>query len=56
MELLEQCQKWHAWNFEMGFAHYYLDQEGPALWYFEDALRLYPGDGFGLSSREVIRI
>ena len=44
----------YTWNFEMGFAHLFLEQEGSALWYLEDALRLYPGDDFGLSSREVI--
>ena len=28
----------------MGYAYYYLDQEGPALRYFEQALAARPGD------------
>ena len=34
----------HYWNFRMGYAWYYLDQEGPALRYFEQALEACPGD------------
>ena len=34
----------HSWNFRMGYAYYYLDQEGPALRYFEQALAARPGD------------
>lgn len=34
----------HCWNFRMGYAWYYLDQEGPALRYFEQALEARPGD------------
>ena len=34
----------HRWNFRMGYAWYYLDQEGPALRYFEQALEARPGD------------
>ena len=34
----------HCWNFRMGYAYYYLDQEGPALHYFEQALEARPGD------------
>ena len=34
----------HCWNFRMGYAWYYLDQEGPALRYFERALEARPGD------------
>ena len=34
----------HCWNFRMGYAYYYLDQEGPALRYFEQALAARPGD------------
>lgn len=34
----------HSWNFRMGYAYYYLDQEGPALHYFEQALAARPGD------------
>ena len=34
----------HCWNFRMAYAYYYLDQEGPALRYFEQALEARPGD------------
>ena len=34
----------HCWNFRMAYAYYYLDQEGPALHYFEQALEARPGD------------
>ena len=34
----------HLWNFRMGYACYYLDQEGRALPYFEAALAALPGD------------
>lgn len=34
----------HCWNFRMAYAYYYLDQEGPALPYFERALEKRPGD------------
>ena len=34
----------HCWNFRMGYAYYYLDQEGRALRYFEKALEARPGD------------
>ena len=34
----------HCWNFRMGYAYYYLDQEGRALRYFERALEARPGD------------
>ncbi len=34
----------HCWNFRMAYAYYYLDQEGPALHYFEKALEARPGD------------
>ena len=34
----------HNWNFRMGYAYYYLDEEGPALHYFEQALAARPGD------------
>ena len=34
----------HVWNFRMGFAYYYLDQENRALPYFETALAALPGD------------
>ena len=32
----------HCWNFRMGYAYYYLDQEGRALRYFEKALEARP--------------
>ena len=34
----------HRWNFRMGYAYYYLDQEGLALPYFRAALEKLPGD------------
>ncbi len=34
----------YSWNFRMGYAYYYLDQEGPALAHFQRALTLHPGD------------
>ena len=34
----------HVWNFRMGYAYYYLDQENRALPYFEAALAALPGD------------
>ncbi|WP_455649971.1 hypothetical protein [Enterocloster citroniae] len=34
----------HDWNFRMGYALYYLDQELKARSYFEKALELRPGD------------
>lgn len=37
-------EKDHSWNFRMGYAYYYLDQEGPALRYFRRALEALPGD------------
>ena len=40
----EYFQGDHCWNFRMGYACYYLDQEGPALRYFEQALEARPGD------------
>ena len=41
----EYFQGDHCWNFRMGYAWYYLDQEGPALRYFEQAPKARPGDG-----------
>ena len=40
----EYFAKDHNWNFRMAFAYYYLDQEGPALRYFQQALEARPGD------------
>ena len=34
----------HCWNFRMGYAYYYLDQEGRAMRYFEKALEARPSD------------
>ena len=34
----------HCWNFRIAYAYYYLDQEGLALHYFENALEARPGD------------
>ena len=34
----------HCWNYRMACAYYYLDEEGPALRYFEKALKARPGD------------
>lgn len=34
----------HFWNFRIAYAYYYLDQEGPALRYFQQALDARPGD------------
>ena len=34
----------HCWNFRMGYAYYYLEQEGRALRYFEKALEALPDD------------
>lgn len=40
----EYFQGDHCWNFRMAYAYYYLDQEGLALRYFEQALQARPGD------------
>ena len=34
----------HRWNFRLGYAYYYLDQEGRALHHFREALAALPGD------------
>ena len=34
----------HCWNYRIASAYYYLDEEGPALRYFEQALEARPGD------------
>ena len=34
----------HCWNYRIASAYYYLDEEGPALRYFEKALEARPGD------------
>ncbi len=40
----EELGDTYSWNFRMGYAYYYLDQEGRALRYFEKALEAAPGD------------
>lgn len=48
LELLEPHEEElggdHCWNYRIAFAYYCLDQEGPALHYFEKALEARPGD------------
>lgn len=48
IELLKPHEQYfqgdHSWNFRIAFAYYWLDQEGPALRYFERALEALPGD------------
>lgn len=48
MELLKPHEEYfagdHCWNYRIACAYYYLDQEGPALRYFEKALEARPGD------------
>ena len=34
----------HCWNYRIASAYYFLDEEGPALRYFERALNARPGD------------
>ena len=34
----------HRWNYRIASAYYFLDEEGPALRYFEKALKARPGD------------
>lgn len=45
LPLEEELGQGHTWNFRVGYAYYYLDQEGLALPYFEKALEARPGDG-----------
>ena len=48
LELLEPHEEHfaedHCWNYRIASAYYYLDEEGPALRYFEKALKARPGD------------
>ena len=48
LELLEPHEEElgddHCWNYRIASAYYYLDEEGPALRYFEKALKARPGD------------
>ena len=48
----EELGDTHSWNFRMGYAYYYLDQEGRALRHFEKALELHPGDDPKLNTRQ----
>ena len=40
----EYFEKDHCWNYRIASAYYYLDEEGPALYYFKKALEARPGD------------
>lgn len=44
----------YSWNFRMGYALYYLDQEGRALPFLEKALELHPGDDPRFNTRQEI--
>ena len=50
----DELEEDYSWNFRMGYAYYYLDQEGGALQYFQRARKLHPGDAPGLNSGEEI--
>ena len=50
----EELGDTYSWNFRMGYAYYYLDQEGSALRYFEKALELHPGDAPKLNTQQDI--
>ena len=50
----EELEDTYSWNFRMGYAYYYLDQEGRALRYFEKALELHPGDDPKLNTQQDI--
>lgn len=47
----EELGDTYSWNFRMGYAYYYLDQEGRALRHFEK-LELHPGDDPKLNTRQ----
>lgn len=51
----EYFQGEHNWNFRIAYAYYFLDQEGPALHYFEKALEARPNDGDTLEFIEDCR-
>lgn len=40
----DELKDTHNWNYRMGYAYYYMNQEGPALRYFERAFELMPED------------
>ena len=48
----EELGDTYSWNFRMGYAYYYLDQEGRALRHFEKALELHPCDDPKLNTRQ----
>ena len=50
----EELGDTYSWNFRMGYAYYYLDQEGRALRHFEKALQLHPGDDPKLNTQQDI--
>lgn len=58
LELMQQYEdelgETYSWNFRMGYALCYLEQEGKALQHFEKALYLHPGDDPKLNTREEI--
>ena len=50
-----ELQNTYSWNFRMGYAYYFLDQEGMALRYFIRALDLHPGDSPLVNSTEELQ-
>ena len=50
----EQLGETYFWNFRMGYAWYYLDQEGRARRHFAKALELHPGDDPKINTRQDI--
>ena len=50
----EELKETYSWNFRMGYAWYYLDQEGRAIPYLRKALELHSGDDPKLNSRQDI--
>ena len=50
----EELGDTYSWNFRMGYAYFYLEQESRALRYFEKALELHPGDDPKLNTRQDI--
>ena len=51
----EELGEEHSWNFRIAYAYYYLDQEGPAMKYFERALEARPEDEVTLAFIEDCR-
>lgn len=50
----EQLGETYSWNFRIGYAYYYLDQEGRALRHFEKALEMHPGDDPKFNTKQDI--